>query len=86
MEHQWVKNPNRISSEYIKGIHEFMEVAKKKLDSDGLVLCPCNACINARWQNLKGIRTHLLSMELIVHIHDGYITARMKIFRILVRI
>lgn len=42
MGHEWVKNTNRISQEYVEGIKDFINVAKRNLDSRGLTLCPCN--------------------------------------------
>ncbi|XP_057771556.1 uncharacterized protein LOC130992829 [Salvia miltiorrhiza] len=62
MDHQWVKNRNRISSEYIDGIKEFMHVARQSLNLDGLTLCPCNNCLNTRLQSMEDIKLHLIDV------------------------
>lgn len=62
MSHQWVKNGNRISTEYIQGVKEFLNVARQTLNSRGLTLCPCARCLNARMQELGVIRAHLINV------------------------
>ena len=60
MDREWVKNPNRVSPQYVAGIEEFITVAKQSLNSAGLTLCPCFNCANRRLQSIDVIRAHLI--------------------------
>lgn len=62
MDHQWVKNMNRISLEYIQGTKEFLEVARRSLNPNGVTLCPCLRCMNRRYRNIEVIRAHLINV------------------------
>ncbi|XP_076884504.1 uncharacterized protein LOC143533696 [Bidens hawaiensis] len=61
MGHQWVKNENRLSTEYVNGVKEFLNVAQRTLNFAGLTLCPCTNCLNSRMQNIGVIATHLIN-------------------------
>ncbi|XP_052181232.1 uncharacterized protein LOC127794290 [Diospyros lotus] len=60
MDREWVKNPNRVSPQYVAGIEEFITIAKESLNSAGLTLCPCLNCANRRLQSIDVIRAHLI--------------------------
>ncbi|XVF44273.1 hypothetical protein PTKIN_Ptkin02bG0107000 [Pterospermum kingtungense] len=60
MDHEWVKTKSRLSPEYMEGIDEFLNVAKRGLNTKGETLCPCTKCFNTRWHNIDVIRAHLL--------------------------
>lgn len=62
MDHQWVKNGDRASLEYVDGVKEFLSVAKQTLNSNGLTLCPCANCLNSRLQNISVIGVHLANV------------------------
>ncbi|KAI3709420.1 hypothetical protein L2E82_39182 [Cichorium intybus] len=62
MDHQWVKNGNRVSIEYVNGVKEFLNVARETLNSSGLTLCPCANCLNSRLQNIGVITAHLINV------------------------
>ncbi|KAL4555403.1 hypothetical protein LXL04_038021 [Taraxacum kok-saghyz] len=46
MDHQWVKNGNRASVEYVDGVKEFLNVARNTLNANGFTLCPCSTTIS----------------------------------------
>ncbi|KAL4585273.1 hypothetical protein LXL04_009889 [Taraxacum kok-saghyz] len=62
MDHQWVKNGNRASVEYVDGVKEFLNVARNTLDANGLTLCPCVNCLNSRVQTISVITAHVISV------------------------
>jgi hypothetical protein len=62
MSHQWVKSRNRISTEYVDGVKEFLNVARQTLNSNGLTLCPCGNCLNTRLQKIDVISAHLINI------------------------
>ncbi|XP_074346425.1 uncharacterized protein LOC141685209 [Apium graveolens] len=61
MDRLWIIVPDKLSEEYASGINEFIKVASKKINSKGMVLCPCCRCVNKEFQTLKIIRLHLLT-------------------------
>ena len=60
MAREWIKDRNRISAQYIAGVDEFITVAKRSLNSDGLTLCPCTNCVNRMMRSIDVIRAHLI--------------------------
>ncbi|KAF5805550.1 putative Transposase-associated domain-containing protein [Helianthus annuus] len=62
MGHQWVQNGNRVSTEYVDGVKEFLNVARQTLNSNGLTLCPCAKCLNTRLQKIDVIAAHLINV------------------------
>lgn len=48
----WMHLKNRLSEEYITGVNSFIEVAKKCVDQNNQVCCPCRKCQNAFFQPL----------------------------------
>ena len=66
MDRSWISNPNRISAEYVAGVEQFLEVARKTVDATGCTLCPCKNCINRVKRHIGEIRRHLL--------HQGFLS------------
>ncbi|KAD6118957.1 hypothetical protein E3N88_10228 [Mikania micrantha] len=62
MSHQWVKNGNRVSTEYMDGVKEFLNVARQTLNTNGLTLCPCSNCLNSRLHDIGVIAAHLINI------------------------
>ncbi|KAL5729066.1 hypothetical protein ACHQM5_002068 [Ranunculus cassubicifolius] len=60
MNKNWMKLPDRNSSEYANGIEVFIGFAKQKLDSKGMTKCPCDKCNNKVDKHITEIRKHLL--------------------------
>ena len=60
MNRSWIQAP-RITEEYEKGVHDFLEFAKQHAPVlDGLYFCPCVNCVNGRRQSLDNIKSHLI--------------------------
>ena len=47
MNRQWMYNMNRRSPEFIRGVHEFINVAKANM-RNGFMCCPCVLCKNEK--------------------------------------
>ena len=47
MNQQWMYNADRRSSEFIRGVHEFINVAKANT-RNGFMCCPCVQCKNEK--------------------------------------
>ena len=59
MSRQWMYNADRRSMEFINGVHEFIDVAKKH-KCGGFFRCPCQLCKNEKDYSSTGtIHSHL---------------------------
>ena len=57
----------RHTSEYVKGVHNFLEVAEAK-KQNGFMCCPCPICGNKKsYSDRKTIHTHLLYKGFMSH-------------------
>ncbi|XP_074364848.1 uncharacterized protein LOC141705880 isoform X2 [Apium graveolens] len=61
MDRSWIDLPDKLSEEYANGITDFISMAKKFIDSKGLVLCPCCRCVNKQSQKINVIKFHLVT-------------------------
>lgn len=59
MDRNWMRLPNRLCKEYIDGIKSFMDVAKKCVDKNNQVRCPCVKCMNVFFKPLDVVENHL---------------------------
>ncbi|KAK9939938.1 hypothetical protein M0R45_016618 [Rubus argutus] len=59
MDRKWIKNPNRLSDEYKRGVQSFLEVASKHVNAKGKTKCPCIKCLNHDGQTLSVVKIHL---------------------------
>src|SRR5215216_4964990 len=58
---------NRRTSEYIKGVHNFLEVAEAN-KKNGFMCCPCPRCENTKsYSNRKTFHTHLPEKGFMPH-------------------
>ena len=59
MNRQWMHG-DRHTSEYIEGVHDFLEVAEAN-KQNGFMCCPCSICGNTKsYSDRKTIHAHLL--------------------------
>ena len=66
MNRQWMYG-DRHTSEYIKGLHNFLEVAEAN-KQNGFMCCPCPNCGNRRsYSDKKILHTHLLYKGFMPH-------------------
>ena len=60
-------NGNRRTSEYIKGVHNFLKVAEAN-KQNGFMCCPCSICGNMKsYSDRKILHTHLLYKGFMPH-------------------
>ena len=58
---------DRHTSEYIKGVHDFLEVAEANMQN-GFMCCPCPICENTKsYSNRKTLHIHLLEKGFMPH-------------------
>ena len=66
MNRQWMYG-DRHTSEYIKGVHDFLEVAEAN-KQNGFMCCPCPKCGNTKsYSDRKILHTHLLYKGFMPH-------------------
>ena len=66
MNRQWMYG-DRHNSEYIKGVHDFLEVAQAN-KQNGFMWCPCPICGNTKsYSDRKILHTHLLYKGFMPH-------------------
>ena len=66
MNRQWMYC-DRHTSEYIKGVHDFLEVAEAN-KQNGFMCCPCPICGNTKsYSDQKILHTHLLYKGFMPH-------------------
>ena len=66
MNRQWMYG-NRHTLEYIKGVHDFLEVAEAN-KQNGFMCCPCPTCGNTKsYSDRKILHTHLLYKGFTLH-------------------
>lgn len=58
MDKSWIDLPNRMSSEYMEGINQFMEFTNG-FDSE-FISCPCRKCTNRYYYKREYVRQHLI--------------------------
>ena len=66
MNRQWMYG-DRHTSEYIKGVHDFLEVAEAN-KQNGFMCCPCPICGNTKsYSDRKILHTHMLYKGFMPH-------------------
>ena len=66
MNRQWMYG-NRRTSEYIKGVHNFLQVAEAN-KQNGFMCCPCPICGNTKsYSSSKTLHVHLLEKGFMPH-------------------
>ena len=67
MNRQWMYG-DRHTSEYIKGVHDFLEVAEANKRADGFMPCPCAVCKNDHnYSTSRTIHVHLFKSGFMPH-------------------
>ncbi|KAK9063409.1 hypothetical protein SSX86_017279 [Deinandra increscens subsp. villosa] len=56
----WISLRNRNAKQFKDGLEQFIEIAKKHVNSHGEPYCPCRGCHNGKRQNTKTIYAHVI--------------------------
>ncbi|BBN67715.1 hypothetical protein Prudu_162S000300 [Prunus dulcis] len=59
MSRRWIQNPNRCSDEYLDGIEDFIEFARRHNPGATRIRCPCRRCNNTLWETIENVGFHL---------------------------
>ncbi|WVZ58755.1 hypothetical protein U9M48_008988 [Paspalum notatum var. saurae] len=60
MNRQWIYSADRRSEEFIAGVHQFLSIAKRNMDSR-FIRCPCIDCKNQKeYSSSRDIQMHLM--------------------------
>ena len=60
MNRQWIYSADRRSEEFIAGVHQFLSIAKRNMDSR-FIRCPCIDCKNQKeYSSSRDIQKHLM--------------------------
>ncbi|KAI5333401.1 hypothetical protein L3X38_023532 [Prunus dulcis] len=65
MSRRWIQNPNRCADEYLDGIEEFIEFARRHNPSATRIRCPCRRCNNTFWETIENVGFHLVRNGMI---------------------
>ncbi|CAL2237922.1 unnamed protein product [Prunus armeniaca] len=65
MDRRWIQNPNRCADEYLDGIEDFIEFARRHNPGATRIRCPCRRCNNTLWQTIENVRFHLVRNGMI---------------------
>ncbi|CAL2235223.1 unnamed protein product [Prunus armeniaca] len=53
MDRRWIQNPNRCADEYLDGIEDFIEFARRHNPGATRIRCPCRRCNNTLWETIE---------------------------------
>ncbi|KAI5350103.1 hypothetical protein L3X38_002994 [Prunus dulcis] len=65
MSRRWIQNPNRCSDEYLDGIEDFIEFARRQNPGATRIRCPCRRCNNTLWETIENVGFHLVRNRII---------------------
>ncbi|KAI5342853.1 hypothetical protein L3X38_010729 [Prunus dulcis] len=65
MSRRWIQNPNRCADEYLDGIEDFIEFARRHNPSATRIRCPCRRCNNTFWETIENVGFHLVRNGMI---------------------
>ncbi|BBH07194.1 Ankyrin repeat family protein [Prunus dulcis] len=65
MSRRWIQNPNRCSDEYLDGIEDFIEFARRHNPGATRIRCPCRRCNNTLWETIENVGFHLVRNGMI---------------------
>ncbi|KAI5321214.1 hypothetical protein L3X38_030285 [Prunus dulcis] len=65
MSRRWIQNPNRCSDEYLDGIEDFIEFARRQNPGATRIRCPCRKCNNTLWETIENVGFHLVRNGMI---------------------
>ncbi|KAI5346242.1 hypothetical protein L3X38_014121 [Prunus dulcis] len=62
---RWIQNPNRCADEYLDGIEDFIEFARRHNPGATRIRCPCRRCNNTLWETIENVGFHLVRNGMI---------------------
>ncbi|KAI5334996.1 hypothetical protein L3X38_025129 [Prunus dulcis] len=65
MSRRWIQYPNRCSDEYLDGIEDFIEFARRQNPGATRIRCPCRKCNNTLWETIENVGFHLVRNGMI---------------------
>ncbi|CAL8991372.1 unnamed protein product [Prunus brigantina] len=65
MDIRWIQNPNRCAEEYLDGIEDFIEFARRHNPGATRIRCPCRRCNNTLWETIENVGFHLVRNGMI---------------------
>ncbi|CAL9012897.1 unnamed protein product [Prunus brigantina] len=65
MSKRWIQNPNRCADEYLDGIQDFIEFARRHNPGATRIRCPCRRCNNTLWETIENVGFHLVRNGMI---------------------
>ncbi|BBG92641.1 hypothetical protein Prudu_000434 [Prunus dulcis] len=65
MSRRWIHNPNRCADEYLDGIEDFIEFARRHNPGATRIRCPCRRCNNTLWETIENVGFHLVRNGMI---------------------
>ncbi|KAI5321014.1 hypothetical protein L3X38_040722, partial [Prunus dulcis] len=65
MSRRWIQNPNRCADEYLDGIEDFIEFARRHNLGATRIRCPCRRCNNTLFETIENVGFHLVRNGMI---------------------
>ncbi|KAI5323747.1 hypothetical protein L3X38_032819 [Prunus dulcis] len=65
MSRRWIQNPNRCAYEYLDGMEDFIEFARRHNPGATRIRCPCRRCNNTLWETIENVGFHLVRNGMI---------------------
>ncbi|KAI5328423.1 hypothetical protein L3X38_027820 [Prunus dulcis] len=65
MSRRWIQNPNRCADEYLDGIEDFIEFARRHNPGATRIRCLCRRCNNTLWETIENVGLHLVRNGII---------------------
>ncbi|CAL2229846.1 unnamed protein product [Prunus armeniaca] len=65
MSRRWIQNPNKCADEYLDGIEDFIEIARRHNPGATRIHCPCRRCNNTLWETIENVGFHLVRNGMI---------------------
>ncbi|BBH05127.1 hypothetical protein Prudu_016431 [Prunus dulcis] len=65
MSRRWIHNPSRCADEYLDGIEDFIEFARRHNPGATRIRCPCRRCNNTLWETIENVGFHLVRNGMI---------------------
>ncbi|CAL2245644.1 unnamed protein product [Prunus armeniaca] len=65
MSRRWIQNPNRCADEYLDGIEDFIEFARRHNPGATRICCPCRRCNDTLWETIENVGFHLVRNGMI---------------------
>jgi hypothetical protein len=59
MDMSWMHEPTRCSDRYLKGVEEFLRMARQYVDANVIMRCPCRDFANQYFCHIELVKSHL---------------------------